>query len=585
MQFEDIVIKGYGSFIDEITFNLQRPGINIIRGKMGSGKTTILSSLFWCLYGEKLKDKSKINTWDELQPDDYTGTKVSINFIIGKDRYQIIRCENYTEKIENKKGGNNIFIYTNGVFSKAKGKRTQQEEINKILGYSPDLFKSAIIFGQKLKRIIEETGPKKKKIFEEAFDMQYIQIALDKTKDDLRGLNQALQKVENQIESFKNTKDVKRTLQKTQKESEKTFSKNKIENLDRISKEMIKLKKKESKITKKLDIVIADYTKPSLQTKILFEKTSILEKTREIYKAETNIKNCKEKIKSLTNNICSECGTKLKVSNQKSSLKAEKLNLKYYKKHLKEIKDNSTEQSENRIKDYNDKIALIDTYKKNSKKLKKVRKNIRKKNEEFKLFKNVEFRIKSKETKKEIVELLTDIRKLKNAKRKLIQTKDILEWLIKDPLSNSGIKAYILDELISKVNDVLHSYSSILGYVISFEIDIDSSQKDFKQYIEKAEGHIVEYYDLSGGQRQLVDTTVAMAIHEVISNIKSTNIMFMDEPFESLDNDGVELISELLKSKPVDKSIFIITHQLSFNPVNSNVISVKLNNNGQSIID
>ena len=94
----------------------------------------------------------------------------------------------------------------------------------------------------------------------------------------------------------------------------------------------------------------------------------------------------------------------------------------------------------------------------------------------------------------------------------------------------------------------------------------------------------VEPTRLSGGQKQLVDTSVAFAIHDVISEIRPTNIMFMDEPFESLGLNEIEIVSELVQEKAKNKSLFLITHHPSFNPMNTNDIIVSLDENGNTNI-
>src|SRR5690606_31315174 len=122
------------------------------------------------------------------------------------------------------------------------------------------------------------------------------------------------------------------------------------------------------------------------------------------------------------------------------------------------------------------------------------------------------------------------------------------EWLIKDPLSNTGLKAYMFNSMLEQVNIALEEYSRVLGFQVEFGIDLDTHRKDFYQAV-LFEGVITPYEDLSGGQKQLVDTSIAFAIHDVIAKIRPCNILFMDEPFESLGIDEIEIIEELVENK------------------------------------
>ena len=70
----------------------------------------------------------------------------------------------------------------------------------------------------------------------------------------------------------------------------------------------------------------------------------------------------------------------------------------------------------------------------------------------------------------------------------------------------------------------------------------------------------------------------------VISDLRPVNIMFLDEPFESLGNDEIEIVADLVQEKARDKSLFLITHHQSFNPINVNDITVELDENKHTII-
>jgi len=78
--FKELQAEGFGSLIDKMAFILDQPGLNIIRGKVGAGKTSIPSVLCWTLFGSTLKEKSSVNTWEELRTDTYAGTMASVIF-------------------------------------------------------------------------------------------------------------------------------------------------------------------------------------------------------------------------------------------------------------------------------------------------------------------------------------------------------------------------------------------------------------------------------------------------------------------------------------------------------------------------
>ena len=126
IKFNNIELEGFGSIVSKTFFRLDCNGLNIIRGKIGSGKTTIPSGLYWGLYGITLKPNATVQTWEEYRPENFKGTISHINFHKDKDEYDIIRCISYKGNIlegMNKKGGSGLFIVKNKKLINIKGKK------------------------------------------------------------------------------------------------------------------------------------------------------------------------------------------------------------------------------------------------------------------------------------------------------------------------------------------------------------------------------------------------------------------------------------------------------------------------------
>lgn len=194
--FRNITIEGFGSIIKPLRYNLNQPGINVITAKNGIGKTTIFSALFWALYGKPLKKGSQIKTWKDLRPRDYKGVRVSVKFIKDLIPYEVIAHEDY------KGMKSKILLLRSGKERlDLRDKKDIRNEIINLLGYSPELFKNSIIFGQKMKRIIEEDGPIKKKIFDDIFDIHYLKVAKEKSELKLADLKSEHNKVGLQLEN------------------------------------------------------------------------------------------------------------------------------------------------------------------------------------------------------------------------------------------------------------------------------------------------------------------------------------------------------------------------------------------------
>ena len=179
--------------------------------------------------------------------------------------------------------------------------------------------------------------------------------------------------------------------------------------------------------------------------------------------------------------------------------------------------------------------------------------------QDIKNLKEEKLSVMSPKYKEKLKEIRKRLRKVdEDYHNKDLELKDY-DWLINDPLGNNGIKAYLFDSSLYLLNKTLESYSDLLGFRIEFNINLGSARKDFVTLIEM-NGRIVEYSELSGGQKQLANVAMAFAMHQSLSASKGINVAFLDEVFESLSPDNIELICSLIKHIFSDKSLFLISH-------------------------
>ena len=89
------------------------------------------------------------------------------------------------------------------------------------------------------------------------------------------------------------------------------------------------------------------------------------------------------------------------------------------------------------------------------------------------------------------------------------------------------------------------------------------------------DGIEVQYDELSGGQKQLCNLAMAFAMNEVMTQAKGISIAFLDEVFENLSQDNIEIVVGLIKKVYKDKTLFLITHQESLPISNSKTLKVQ----------
>ena len=148
-------------------------------------------------------------------------------------------------------------------------------------------------------------------------------------------------------------------------------------------------------------------------------------------------------------------------------------------------------------------------------------------------------------------------------------------WLINDPLSNKGLKVFIFDSMMEAINNALKRYANKIGFKIILKVDLNSARKSIDTFIYAGDT-MIPYEDLSGGQSQLIHVAIAFAISDVVDGDTGCNLLILDEIFESLSAENVDLVSDLIVLKSHNKSVHLITHLEKFNPTNSRLIRLGL---------
>ena len=67
INFLSVDIEGFRTIVKPLHFDLQRPGLNMVKGINGAGKTSVFEALIWCLYGINLKEvnQAQLISWPE----------------------------------------------------------------------------------------------------------------------------------------------------------------------------------------------------------------------------------------------------------------------------------------------------------------------------------------------------------------------------------------------------------------------------------------------------------------------------------------------------------------------------------------
>lgn len=558
LTFLNLEAEGFCS-IESLHLQLNPTCTILIKAPNGKGKSTILSALVWAIYGKNLKGVSEVNTWKKVRSKDYKGTKVQVYFQKDSHTYKIVRCQKYDEVLEDgAKGKDRLIFMKDGDIVDIKGKGKIQDFINREIGLSYTLFMNSIMFGQGIKRLIQESNSDKKKIFEEVFDLEFLNLAKGIALQDKNNIVAQINEVEHQSQLLKKELEANKEAYFDLRDREKSFKKKNREERKSLKQDREKLTKlliqKQKQIKDEVDASIK--IKIKNQNKLISDIRGKLNNAKKI----SNV-SLKEVIKELV--IQLEGGNyKRALRDAKSIYNAfsdiEKYEKKYSKAQdrLEELEnvDERYKKLKSDCDDITDDLASID--------------------EDLAKLKQEKLKVMSPKYKQKLKEIRKNLWKVDEDFHNKELELENYNWLINDPLGNNGIKAYLFDSSLEFLNRTLDKYSEVLGFRIEFNIDLGTARKDFVTLIER-DGMIMDYDELSGGEKQLCNVAMAFAMNESLTASKGINIAFLDEVFESLSSDNVEVVTSLIRHIFKEKTLFLITHLDSLPLGNTKILQVE----------
>lgn len=558
LTFMNMNVVGFCS-IENLHIPLNPSCTILIKAPNGKGKSTILSALVWAIYGKNLKGVSEVTTWEKVRPKDYQGVMVEVFFQKGEHIYKIIRCQKCNIVLEDgAKGKDRLILMKDNEVVNVKGKNKLQDAINAELGLSYTLFMNSIMFGQGIKRLIQESNSDKKKIFEEVFDLEFLNIAKGIAMQDKNNLLAQANEVEHQSALLKKELEANKEAYFDLRDREKGFK-------EKIKSERRELKKDREDLTKQL-------IKKQQQLKDEVEKS------------------LKVKIKKHTDYV-DVLKSKIKYNRIVSGVSlpdfVKKLKIQLDKGHYKRAKESvdiiykAIINSDKLQEEYEDALGRLDELRTTNEKYKRLQKecddiasDIADIDEELEKLKQEKLKVMSPKYKEKLKEIRKTLRKVDEDYHNKELELENYNWLINDPLGNNGIKAYLFDSSLDMLNRTLDKYSQVLGFRIEFNIDLGTARKEFFTLIER-DGQIIDYDELSGGEKQLVNVAMAFAMNESLTMSKGINLAFLDEVFESLSSDNVEVVTSLIRHTFADKTLFLITHLDSLPLSNTKILQVE----------
>lgn len=604
-----ISIEGFGSFQHKQTINLNRGGLNLVNGKNGHGKTTIFSALYWGLYGENLKGvkNAKLSTWEKIRSKLFKGTRVMVWLNISGEDYVICRHLGYKGMTAEVKGGNSIMILdSDGLVGEAMHKGDQQSYINQKLGMDSRVFINAILFGQRMTRLIQASNDEKRKLLEELFELHFVEQAKQAGKEkcdslaaDISALRIEVGKYDSKLQNLdykiKTSEEFNERIEKDIQSKEGLFVSDKAD-LDQeltVHCDTLKTSEKQLKLAKSAllkmpvlpvtDILNKEYT--DTVNELSRETGNLRSLQREITVAKQNVAKYAADLENVSD-TCPSCNGKLKAESLKTvkdgirkQIAAEQEIVPTFEKKVIELGpviENLEKEKERILTALAAVKEDLDKHTKAQNEVKELERVVRSAEDkcrytESKITKLMsqwqEFKdnppktIIIEEIQKEIEAIHTELEIPAQRIVDLTKEKERYDWWVSKGFGATGLKSFVFNSMLSKMNSLINKYANRLGVNVVFSVDLTKASKPFMTEVYK-DGIPVDYDELSGGQKQRIDVCLAFTMFDLVSHQNPVNLMILDEVLEGLDDDGVEEVFDLVRSKVAEgKTVYMITHQ------------------------
>lgn len=515
---------------------------NLVVGENGSGKSTMLDALCFCLYGKPFRDINKGSLMNSINMKD---TSVEVEFVADHHEYKIVRGIKP-----------DVFeIYRDGSLLDQTAYGDYQDQLEKfILKLNFKSFTQIVILGSaSFTPFMQLKASDRREVIEDLLDIQIFSrmnklvkakqstLVLDRNANKLL-IDGAAEKIVMQqryIAEAMQDADVRI------KEHEHEVTQNQAEinrllrEIDSHSTGIVALN---GKILDKAKVAVAlkKITQLEAQVENVLNKHK---KTSKFYETEEKCPTCAQMIDAL---FKTEQFTLLGVKIGECETGLVQLEQKFLDAQKRMTEITTVEQE---IANYE---LIIANHRTSVNQLEKFNTKLKAKIGECK----TQHHSTGREQER-LAELITLQDKLEEDKKSLISESAYLDaagMLLKD----TGIKTKIIRQYLPIINTLVNKYLAGMDFFVNFNLD-----ETFKETIKSRHRDEFTYHSFSEGEKQRIDMALVLTWRAVakLKNSADTNLLILDEIFDSsLDNTGTEELMKILH-KLEATNVFVISHR------------------------
>jgi len=538
MLISEIGIRGYKSFGNNeqvLKLNTEKGELVLLVGNNGNGKSSLLESFEYAIYGKVKSGKAK--KWHKLSS--------LPNRINGELLNRIKFISNGTD-VEIKRGisPSVLELIENGIPNERAGKANIDDKIEKYIGLDIETFKSFISMSiNDFKNFISLTNEEKQLLLDKLFNLEVINILNGILKDINKNNKLRMTSLDSEIRTLE---DSIGSIQKSIEKAIEKAKENIQQEIETLTEEMNSKKEDYKLLKEKVD-------KIKEKDKILTDELDV--EKRQLSNTQNEVRNVQKEINLYDSGKCPTCSTDFN-SDHFISLRTTLVEKKEsFESVLSEINDNITsiKLKQTKLKTiadstttlFNDLSYLLRNYKTqidnlNTKKSKETGESVN-----VQEFQNTIGELDSKKSVSQ--DHIT-----------ICKEKELFYKELTRVFSEDGAKKSIIAGIIKPINHFIAENIKKMG--LPFDVKLDET---FSSEI-KTLGSVVEHDSLSTGESKKVNIAILIAYLKLIRTKKHINILFLDEVFSSIDIEGIDSILLLLKSFANDYNIniFVVHHAI-----------------------
>ena len=532
-------IKSYGNKVQRLVFD-EEGGLILLTGTNGAGKSTIQDAIDLAVFNQvRGKQTAKIPL--KYFPNRFNRElEVSINFKNSND--DII-------EIERKIQPNSFQITKNSEPFTERFKLMSSDDREKVIGFDYNTFKSFISLSMNdFLNFIKLSPEDKRNLLNRLFNLEEIDYYFSINKELINQSKKEIERLTIDLTNIDKTLNEYKSIIRNKKKDENKLSKVEL-------KELMNSKKSDY-INKKDDIRTNEHKISDFLVKIQEHRNNIKSSENENIIRRTELNDIIDKIKLYESGKCPYCMSDLSDSKHKNMLEE----LKIKKDEFKEIILNNN--------------GKVNYYKEENSSLSKQQSIIQETKDiltsEFNDMKSELVLLKHKhddysDDDGDIVRELKDkgsllVKEKKEKLERITKLRTEISTLneLKTILSEKGVRKELIASLVPPINESLSLLLSETKYPYHVVLDDNFDAQIYDK------GELVYPEIISNGESRILNVCIAVSYIEMVRKMNDINILFMDEVFQSIHKDNINLILSLLKvfSKKNKLNLILVHHGL-----------------------